>query len=119
MLMTPPVAPESRPISQEDDTLAAEIGVRLPPNECVISKDQFVEHVSLSLFFFKAGFTVKVVIGLKLSDALSRIVFIFLLHLSPYLEYSGHCYHVMVSQVFSRSPYQRLRVLYMYMTSVE
>jgi hypothetical protein len=38
--------PASMPISDEDDYLAAEIGVRLPPNECVISNDQFLQHVS-------------------------------------------------------------------------
>ncbi|XP_060602441.1 uncharacterized protein LOC132755573 [Ruditapes philippinarum] len=44
-MTTTTAPPASMPISDEDDFFAAEIGVRLPPKECVISYDQFVEHV--------------------------------------------------------------------------
>ncbi|XP_053395931.1 uncharacterized protein LOC128556052 [Mercenaria mercenaria] len=45
-MMTPTTKapPPIRPISRIDDTLSALIGVRIPPKECVISYDDFVEH---------------------------------------------------------------------------
>ncbi|XP_060573148.1 uncharacterized protein LOC132731055 [Ruditapes philippinarum] len=41
----PGTTPEKVTISPEDEQKADEIGIRIPPDECIISWDQFKEHV--------------------------------------------------------------------------